>query len=56
MHSMNQDISSYVNSNSVINRYLKSSTQNWTFHKNSVFINAENQLNPLFILQNVISC
>lgn len=56
MHSVNQDISLYINSNSMINRYLKFSTKNRTFHKNSVFINVENQLNPVFILQNVISC
>lgn len=55
MHSVNQDVSLYMNSNSIMNRYLKFSTQNRTFHKNSVSINAENQLNPLFILQNVIS-
>lgn len=55
MHSVNQDVSLYINSNSIMNRYLKFSTQNRTFHKNSVSINAENQLNPLFILQNVIS-
>lgn len=53
MHIVNWDICLY--SNSITNRYSKFSTQDRTFHKNSVSSNVKNQLNPGFILQNVIS-